>query len=46
MVAGAVVATALTLAVVRWRGQLDGDGYGFAIEATFALVLVSAVLTT
>jgi len=41
---GLVAAFASVAFVVRSRGQLDGDGYGFAIEATFALVLVAAAL--
>lgn len=41
---GAIASAVLVGAVVRARGQLDGDGYGFAIESTFALVLVGAAL--
>ena len=37
--AGALAGSLLTAVVIRARRQLDGDGYGFAIEATFALVL-------
>lgn len=43
---GAIVAAAVVLATVRARAQLDGDGYGFAIEATFALVLVGSAVAT
>ncbi len=42
--AGTVLAGAAILAVVRARGQLDGDGYGFAIEATLGAVLLAAAL--
>jgi adenosylcobinamide-GDP ribazoletransferase len=43
-VAGTVAGSLLTAFVIRARRQLDGDGYGFAIEATFALVLGAGAL--
>ena len=42
--AGTTAAAAVALGVVGARRQLDGDGYGFAIEATFAFILVAAAL--
>ncbi|HET7031124.1 MAG TPA: adenosylcobinamide-GDP ribazoletransferase [Candidatus Limnocylindrales bacterium] len=41
---GLLAATAIVWAVVARRGQLDGDGHGFAIEATFAVVLVATAV--
>ena len=43
-VGGAAAAAVLLVGVARARGQLDGDGYGFAIETSFALVLAAAAL--
>jgi adenosylcobinamide-GDP ribazoletransferase len=43
-VVGAAVAFLIVLGVVRARHQLDGDGYGFAIEATFALALAGCAV--
>jgi adenosylcobinamide-GDP ribazoletransferase len=42
--AGALAAAVLGSLVIRARGQLDGDGYGFVIETTFAAILVAAAL--
>jgi adenosylcobinamide-GDP ribazoletransferase len=42
--AGVLVAAVLGAFVVRSRRQLDGDGYGFLIETTFAAILVAAAL--
>lgn len=42
--AGLAIATLVGAVVIRARGQLDGDGYGFAIEATFAAILVATAL--
>lgn len=38
---GSVAGVVLGLAIVRLRGQLDGDGLGAAVELSFAAILVS-----
>jgi len=44
VIAGVAAATLVGLLVVRARGQLDGDGYGYLIESTFAAILVAAAI--
>jgi adenosylcobinamide-GDP ribazoletransferase len=41
---GLAIATLATALVLRGRRQLDGDGYGLAIETTFAAVLVATAV--
>jgi adenosylcobinamide-GDP ribazoletransferase len=43
-VAGVAVATIVGGVVIRARGQLDGDGYGFLVEATFAAAILASAL--
>jgi len=42
--AGTISAALLVGAVVRFRRQLDGDGYGAAIELTFTAIVVASAL--
>jgi hypothetical protein len=44
--AGAAAAAVITAGVVRVRRQLDGDGYGLAIEVAFALILVGCAVAS